>query len=220
MPTSGTMGASFSGRQSQFGEMSQDDRDMEARAAIDNSLGIFGNFGIEDLGLGIEARLDSVLGTDVHAAAAADAAAMVDGAFLVLNDRGAVRADLLAGAAADAEALVNGGLFIGVHFHLARAGAAAHAEVLQRAAEAGLFVALEVGKGDDDVRVSQSAAYLGFLHILAALDGDERLVRAFETVRDDGVYACLEGVVAVFVGAVEVVEARSCARRRRGCCSP
>ena len=65
---------------------------------------------------------------------------------------------------------------------------------------------LEVRERDYDVRIREGAAYLGLLHILAALNGDERLVRSLETVCDDGVYARLEGVIAVFIGAVEVVE--------------
>ena len=179
---------------------------MEARAARDDGLAVFSDLGIQDFRLRVVARLDSVLGTDVHAAAAADAAAMVDGAFLVLNDRGAVRADLLAGAAADAEALVNGGLFIGVHFHLARAGAAAHAEVLQRAAEAGGLVALEVGEGDDDVGVHQGAADLGRGTVLRALDRDFHLIRALQAIGDDDVAARGERGEAVGIGGVHMLE--------------
>ena len=67
-------------------------------------------------------------------------------------------------------------------------------------------MALEVGEGDYDVRVGQGLAYLGLLDVLAALHGDERLVRALQAVGDDGVHAGLEGVEAVAVCAVEMVE--------------
>ena len=69
------------------------------------------------------------------------------------------------------------GLARAVHLHLAGAGAAAHAQVLQRSAEARQLVPLEVGEGDDDVRVHDGRAYLGLLDVGAALEGDQPLVQ-------------------------------------------
>ena len=59
--------------------------------------------------------------------------------------------------------------------------------------EAGQLVALEVVEGDNDVRVGYGAAYLGLLHVFAALDGYPGLVVPLEAVGDNGVDAVWKG---------------------------
>ena len=86
---------------------------------------------------------------------------------MVGDGDGVVGAVLLAEAATDAQALVHLGLTGGVHFHLARPGAAAHAQVLDGPAKARGLMALEVVQADDDVRVHDGLADLGLLHIVA-----------------------------------------------------
>lgn len=79
-------------------------------------------------------------------------------------------------------------------FHLARAAAAAHAQVFDGAAEAGGLVPLEVVEADDDVRVHDGPADLGLLHIFAARHRHQRLVGALEAVGDDDLAAGGKGV--------------------------
>lgn len=69
---------------------------------------------------------------------------MIDMALFVHDPRAVVGADLRARTAADAKIGLHIRLAVGVHGHLARTRAAAHADVLERAAEARLFMALEV----------------------------------------------------------------------------
>src|SRR5699024_4562913 len=118
-------------------------------------------------------------GAHADAPAAADALTIVDGALAVFDLGAVVGADLLARAAADALLLIHNGLAGGVHFHLAGARAAAHAQVLEGTAEARHLMPLEVVEGDDDVGIHDGAADLGgftegtahhrHLHIVGAL---------------------------------------------------
>lgn len=117
-----------------------------------------------------------------------------------------VRAHLRALAAADALIGVDARLAGGVLVHLARARAAAHAEVLHGAAEARALVPLEVREADHDVGVHEGAADLRVLDVLAAHDRHLDLVEALEPVGDDGVAPGLERVEPVGVGGVQVVE--------------
>ena len=121
-----------------------DDIDAVAGTTVQHGLGVFRNLAVEEPDTGLESRMDGVLGTDRDAAAAADAVVLIDPAFFVFDLRAVVRADLRAGAAADAQVCFDIRLAVGVHGHLARTRAAAHADVLERAAEARLFMALEV----------------------------------------------------------------------------
>ena len=78
---------------------------------------------------------------------------MVDNGLAVGDDRRAVGADLPTLAAAHAQLLLYMGLTGVVLLHLTGAAAAAHADILQRAAKAGRLVTLKVGKRHKDIRV-------------------------------------------------------------------
>ena len=76
-----------------------------------------------------------------------------------------------------------------VLLHFSGPAAAAHADVLQRAAEARLLVALEMAQGDEHVGVHHGPADPGLLHIFAAAHRHLRLVVALEAVGDDDLAA-------------------------------
>ena len=57
-----------------------------------------------------------------------------------------------------------------------------HSEVFQRAAEAGLLMALEMGQAYHDVGIGQRGTDLGRGTILRPLDWNLHLVRALESV--------------------------------------
>ena len=97
---------------------------------------------------------------------------------MVFHDGGPVGADARALAAADAQLLLDIGLAGVVHFHFAGARAAAHADILDGAADALGLVALKMRQGNDDIRIHHGAANLRLFDVLAALDGDEHLVGA------------------------------------------
>jgi hypothetical protein len=108
-------------------------------------------------------------------------------------------------AAADAGVLVDGRLAVAVHFPLAGGGAAPHAQVLQRPADAGALVAFEVRQADDRLRVHHGAADEGVVAVLAP-DGNAHEIRAQQAVRDDHVAARLQRREAVEVRGVDVVQ--------------
>ena len=108
-----------------------------------------------------------------------------------------MRADLCAGAAADAQVCFDIRLAVGVHGHLARTRAAAHADVLERAAEARFLMALEVRERNDDIRVHHGPTDTGGLAVFAARDGNLDIVRTFQTVGDDDMTAGGEWGIAV-----------------------
>ena len=169
---------------------------MEGRAVLYYGVGVLRDFAGEHGRRAGPARLYGVLRTDRDAPAAADALVVVDAGLAADHARSVVGADTHAGAAANAALCLDHGLALAVLLHLARARAAAHAEVLERAAEARLLVALEVAQGDDNVSVHDGLTDLGLLD-QGQVDGHQGLVGALETVRDDDVAAGLQGGKAV-----------------------
>ena len=180
---------------------------MEAGAAVYHGLGVLGDLLIQNSGRLVIQALDGILGAHRQAPGAAHALVRVDGGFAVGTELGrAVGADPGAGPAADALLLLDEGLAGVVLLHLAGPGAAAHADVLQGAAHAGLLVALEVGQGDEHVRVHHRTADLGGLHILPALHGNLHLVVALQAVGDQDVAAGGVGGEAVDISRFDVVQ--------------
>ena len=123
---------------------------------------------------------------------------------------------MLAAAAAAALVLMDDGLTVVVLGFLAGAAAAAHAQILDGAAEARHLVALEVVEADDDVGVHDGAADVGLLDVLAAVDGDGNVVGALEAVADEDGAAHRHGGEAVLPGAVKVLQGILAAARIQG----
>jgi len=96
---------------------------VEIRAAIDDSLGVFGHAGVEQfVGVAV-VKADRVKVARAQAAAAADALVVIDVhlALLVVEHQTAVGAFALAAAAAATDILVDARLAVGVLLGLARA---------------------------------------------------------------------------------------------------
>ena len=183
-----------------------DEADVEVRLVFQDSLGIFGDLVVQVLG-GVPLAQDGALElAKRHALAAADAFRVVDHRLAL-----AVEVDRLVAAMGDADVAaaamltVDFGLRGGVQLHLAGDARAAHAEVLERAAEAGLLVALEVVHRDDDVRVGDGRSDLRRLAILA-VDLDLAALGAFQAVGDDHVALGRDRVEAILHGALQVVD--------------
>ena len=122
---------------------------------------------------------------------------MVNAGLAVLDGDRPMRAYARAHRAAHAALLMDARLARVVHLHLARARAAAHADVLECAAKAGVLMALEMGQRDQDIGVHDSRANLGLLNVLAALDRHIGLVRPLESVRNDHMAAGRKGRKAI-----------------------
>ena len=128
--------------------------DVEIGTSVNDCVGVLGDFVVED-GVGLVlTSFHCILRAGADAASAADALVVVDDGtllgvfalsaaagfvFTIVIDKAdcIVRAVLAAFSAGDAEHLVDDWLTAAVHFHLAGAGAAAHAQVFEGAAESG-----------------------------------------------------------------------------------
>ena len=193
---------------------------MEARTAVDNGLGVLGDLVVEHVGRGVIAGLDGVLVTHADAAAAAHAAIVVDGSHVdragvavgklalagVVERDSVVRTDPFAGTAANAVLGRDVRLAGGMLLHLAGTAAASHAQVLHGTAKAGLLMTLKVGEADHNVGVHECLTDLGLVHVLAALDRNERLVGTLEAVGDDDLAARGIRGKAVLISGVDVLE--------------
>ena len=153
-------------------------------------------------------EVDSVKVARPQAAAAAHTAVLVHGHLsgLGVKDQAVVGALLLAAPAAAACLRVDLGLSAGVLLFLPRPGAAAHADVLDGPAKAGHLMALEVGQGDEHIRVHHRPADLGLLHIFAPRHVDLHIVGALQAVADEDGAAHRQRSKAVLPGALQVLQ--------------
>ncbi len=67
-------------------------------------------------------------------------------------------------------------------------------------------MALKVGEADHDIGIHECPTDLGLVHVLAALDRDERLVGTLEAIGDDDLATRGIRGKAVLVGGVDVLE--------------
>ena len=93
-----------------------------------------------------------------------------------------------------------------VHLHLSGAGAAAHTDVLQRAAKSCGFVSFKMTEGDEHIRIHNGASDLGFLHIFSAFHRNQRLIRSFQAVGDDHMTARGKRGKAVLICRVQMIQ--------------
>ena len=106
--------------------------------------------------------------------------------------------DLLAHSAAAALLRIDLRLGTAVHFHLSGAGAAAHADILQRTAEARGLMTLEMSHRNEDIRIHDRPANFRFLHMLL-MNRNQDLVRALQPVGDQDMTAAAERIGAILI---------------------
>ena len=121
-----------------------------------------------------------------HALSATDAVVVIDHCLVLgVERKGMVVAMAHAYAAAYAVVAVDCGFRVSVHLQLSPYRAAAHAEVLQCAAESGHLMPLEVGERDDDVGVGQGCSNLRSLAIFGVVEWNLAVFNTLDTVGDD-----------------------------------
>ena len=191
--------------------------DVEAGAACADGGGILGHLAVQHLVGAVVLRVDGVKVAGTDAAAAALALCLINDGLVVLVVGDGVRAALLGAAvAAAAQALLHRRVTGSVLLHLARAGTAAHADILDGTAEAGGLVALEVGQADEHIRVHDGTADLGGLAVFAARHRHLHLIGAAQTVGDEHLTAGGHGPEAVELGTGQVFQRVLAAARVQG----
>ena len=101
---------------------------------------------------------------------------------------------------------MNDGLAGVMLLHLSRPAAAAHADILDGAAETGGLMALKVGQGDKHISVHHRPADLGRLHILAPHHGHLHIIGALQPVTDNDLAPGGKGGKPVFIGGVHMLQ--------------
>ena len=218
---SGRMGASFSPWQSQLGLMVLHKADVEGGTVMGRTGGsVLGHLAVQHLVGAVAQGIDGVEVAGTDAAAAALALVLVDDRLILLVVVDGVGAALLGAAmTAAAEVFLHRRVAGGVLLHLAGAGAAAHADVLDGTAEAGGLVALEVAQADEDVGVHDGAADLSGLAVFAVRHRHLHLIGAAQAVGDDDLTAGGHGPEAVQLGAGQMLEGVSFGCPDTGYCS-
>ncbi len=184
-----------------------DKTDMEMRTVLHYGLGVFGHLHADILA-GMEIRsLDRVEITGTQTTAAAHTLLLIDIclAVLLISD-GVLTAVLGADLASFADALIHRQLARAVLLHLAGAGTAAHAQILDSTAHTQHFMCFEVVHGDDDIRVHDCLADLGVLYKSRSFQGNIDLIRPFQTVADDHLTSAGIVIETVLHGAVQMIQ--------------
>ena len=190
---------------------------MEAGTACAYGSRVLGHFAVQHLIGAVALRIDGVKVAGTDAAAAALALGLINDGLVVCIVGNGIGAALLGTAvAAAAQALLHLRVSGGMLYHLACAGATAHADVLESTAEAGGFVALEMGQADKDVRIHDGAADLCRLAVFAVRHRHLCLIGAAQAVRNDDLTAGGHGPETVQLGTGEVLQCVLAAARIQG----
>src|SRR5664280_2662431 len=131
-----------------------DEADVERRLAVQDGVDVFHDLLVERVVGALEHGARGAIHADRDTLPATDTLRVVDDSLVigVPSDRD-LWAGTDAGTAGGALDDVDTWLGLRVHLHLATPRTTAHAEILERATEAGLLMPLEVRERDDDVGV-------------------------------------------------------------------
>ena len=162
-----------------------DQVDVEARAVLADGLGVFGHLAVQFfIGIPFDS-LNGIKSTGTDAAAAAFAQVFVDVGNVIFISDGVRTAFLSAAMTVLALAFVNFRFARRMLFHLAGAAAAAHADILDGAAKARHFMALEMSQADENVGIHDGPADFRLFDVFAVLDRHFDFIGAAQAVGDD-----------------------------------
>jgi len=177
-----------------------------AGLAMQNGIDVFRDLLVERVVGALEHGARSAIHADCDTLPAADTLRVVDDGLVVSvpSDRD-LRARKDAGTASGALDNVDTRLGFRMHLHLATPRTTAHAEIFERAAEAGLLMPLEVRERDDDVGIGNCSTDLGCFTALE-MNGNLAVIRALEAVGNDNVCPDGDTVEAVLLGGLQVID--------------
>ena len=180
--------------------------DVEAGTVLGNCPGILCHLAVQ-LVSGVPLVVtDGIEGAGTDAAAAALADILVDMGLVVYIGDGIGAAFLGAATAAPAQRFIHDAFPGRMLFHFTGAAAAAHADILQRAAKTCHFMTFKMGQTDKHVRIHDSASDFRFFHIHAVLNRNLCFVRAPQTVSNNDLAAGCSGIETVQVRAVHMLQ--------------
>ena len=182
-----------------------DQGDVEGRPVLQYRIGVLRHLVVQQLDRILPGRGDGIGGAHGKTPAAAHTLVHVDFGDTVCDHRGIVGTDPLAGAAAYALFLSHEGLAVGVLFHLAGPGSAAHADVLQGTAEPCFFMSLEMGQGDQHIRVCDGLADFRLFYILQ-INRNKLLIGSPQSVCNQHMTADGQRREPVDIGGIQVLQ--------------
>src|SRR5450756_1811370 len=164
-----------------------DEADVERRLAMQDGIDVFRDLLVERVVGALEHGTRGAIHADRDTLPASDTLRVVDDGLVVSvpSDRD-LRARKDTGTASGALDNVDTRLGFRMHLHLATPRTTAHAEIFERAAEAGLLMPLEVRERDNDVGIGNCSTDLGCITALE-MNGNLAVIRALETVGNDNV---------------------------------
>ena len=163
-----------------------DERHMEMRLAVEDRFGIFINLIIENRTTLVAAHNHTLALAKGNALSATYAFRIINLRLAVDNVDGIVVAMVLANLAADALVFLNPRLSSSVHVSFAGYTTRPHADILERTTKSGLFVALEMRKTDDDIRLGDGCTNTR-LRAVFALDIDDSFVFSAQAIGNNHV---------------------------------
>ena len=93
-----------------------------------------------------------------------------------------------------------------VLLHLSGTASAAHADILDRSAEAGLLMAFEVCKRNKDIGIHNGPADISFLAVFPVGNRHKDIISTAKTVTNDYLAACRNSIKAVHICTVHVLQ--------------
>ena len=205
MPISGRMGIVF-GMAVAVRRNVHDQVDVEARAVLADGLGVFGHLAVQFFaGIPFDG-LNGIKSTGADAAAAAFAQVPIDMSYIVLIGDGVRTTFGSTAVTVLALAGIDFGLARRMLFHLAGAAAAAHADILDGAAKARHFMALEVSQADENVGIHDGPADFRLFDVFAVLDRHFDFIGAAQAVSDNDLTARSDRIITVEVGTIHVFQ--------------
>ena len=183
----------------------RDQADMETGSSVADSLAVFCYFFSQNGICVLRIILNGVKGAGPDTSATALAEIMINIGFSCIIGNGVGTALSGTSAAASAVFLDDMGLSGIVLLHLASPASTAHADILQGSSESGGLVSLEMCQGQENIRVHDGMADIGFLKMLAVTDRHFNVVRSAQPVADNDLAPCCHIVESVYLRAVQMI---------------
>ena len=170
---------------------------MEAGTVLTDSHRIFCHLPVQQLVCTAVFIVDCIKAACSDTASAALTFVVIDNRFSIQICNRIASALLCTASAAAAFFQIDSRLSAGMLLHLACTAAAAHADIFDGTAKSGRFMSLKVRQADKNIRIHNCTSDLRCRTILCIRNRYFYLVRTPQTVSDQNLTACCDGIKAV-----------------------